>query len=809
MKCHWLSLCLAALAGCAGDSTGTHSEVEQSNEISMHEQALFKDTGSTLNIVAHQDDDLGLMAPTLQHVIRSGVPVQTVYLTAGDAAFGCVSYWQGRLTGIKKAYERMANVSSGTWQEDVISVGGKSLLRLTLVGKPVTLILFGLPNPGQTAAKSLLKLWTTTDLGSPSATLSSVAGFTPANTFTREQLIETLRALIAQTNPQHINTLDSSRVWPEELPYEHWDHVGSALFALAAKQRLQANRTLRMHRAYNILFEADNMSAAQTSTRRDVFFTYAAYDRKICTTVVAEMCTGPGETSNVQPCDDPGIVYEPLMPRAYGIIPVQGVTGLLRRGTGTSPQCLKAAATSAGSAVSLAACAPSSATQKWELRKDGTVRQGSFCLSANVVAGQRPASGVSLTLQTCTANSATQQFMLTSEGKLRSPDASCVHAVGSGLSARECSGASAQLDWELQAPSAVFTGPTGFSDADVPDNSAYYTTLGLGDVSGDGRADLCVRRSAGIYCALANPTTPPSFAPPTLWSSDFRDSNGWSSASTGSTVQLAKVNGDSRFDVCGRRSDGIYCATSTGSSFTGFEKRSFGIDFSDSVLYHLYASVYGSLRFPDVNGDGRADVCARNAAGIECALNNGSTTGAFSAVSQWLTSEFSDALGWNDPDGGTTMRFADIDGDQKVDVCGRGAMGMHCALNTGASSFDNPHYWSHPNDWSNGDGWDAQKSYYGSIRLVDINGDGRADVCGRGYDGIVCGLSLGISFSAERPLIADFPYSDPGGWTPAKYGSTLTFGDIDADGRADLCARGPTPGGGVGIRCATGPAVAP
>src|SRR5258708_25694656 len=35
------------------------------------------------------------------------------------------------------------------------------------------------------------------------------------------------------------------------------------------------------------------------------------------------------------------------------------------------------------------------------------------------------------------------------------------------------------------------------------------------------------------------------------------------------------------------------------------------------------------------------------------------------------------------------------------------------------------------------------RSYYGSIRLADINGDGLADLCGRGPNGIVCAISNG------------------------------------------------------------------
>src|SRR4051812_21220045 len=55
----------------------------------------------------------------------------------------------------------------------------------------------------------------------------------------------------------------------------------------------------------------------------------------------------------------------------------------------------------------------------------------------------------------------------------------------------------------------------------------------------------------------------------------------------------------------------------------------------------------------DLNGDGRADVCGRGAAGIYCALSNGS---AFEGYSLW-SHDFTDAQGWTDSSSFETIRF--------------------------------------------------------------------------------------------------------------------------------------------------------
>ena len=83
-----------------------------------------------------------------------------------------------------------------------------------------------------------------------------------------------------------------------------------------------------------------------------------------------------------------------------------------------------------------------------------------------------------------------------------------------------------------------------------------------------------------------------------------------------------------------------------------------------------------------------------------------------------------------------------------------------------------------------------------TIRVADLNGDGRADVCGRSADGLLCALSNGPSFLAPTVWLAEM--SDAAGWAP--YGPSLQLVDVDGDGRADACAQGP-----AGVVCALAP----
>ncbi|MCZ7687467.1 MAG: phosphodiester glycosidase family protein [Sandaracinaceae bacterium] len=69
----------------------------------------------------------------------------------------------------------------------------------------------------------------------------------------------------------------------------------------------------------------------------------------------------------------------------------------------------------------------------------------------------------------------------------------------------------------------------------------------------------------------------------------------------------------------------------------------------------------------------------------------------------------------------------------------------------------------------------------------DLDGDGRADACARGADGVACHLSTGAAFATEA--VAGPGLSDASGWGAARHWATIALGDVTGDGLADLCAR--------------------
>jgi len=288
------------------------------------------------------------------------------------------------------------------------------------------------------------------------------------------------------------------------------------------------------------------------------------------------------------------------------------------------------------------------------------------------------------------------------------------------------------------------------------------------DVNGDGRADLCARGGAGVTCSLS---TGSAFAAP-ISGPALSDASGWNDESNWSTLRMGDIDGVGRADLCARANDGVHCWLSDGK---GFPTKVSGPALADAQGWNG-AQYYGTLRLADVTGDGKDDLCARSSADFRCYPSTGTGFGA-----PIVTTALSDANGFDEPSQYGTLRMGDIDGDGRVDVCARAAAGMRCYRSQAsgfAAAIDGP-------AWSDASGW-GFVGYWSTIRLVDVDADGKADLCARGAKGLVCHLSNGNGFGAA---VTGPAWSDDSGWSRHKHYSTLRFADLDGDGDLDVCAR--------------------
>ncbi|MGP3983253.1 PIG-L family deacetylase [Streptomyces sp. KR80] len=216
---------------------------------------------TVLHVVAHPDDDLYFMNPDLGQSLRSGNPVVTVYLTAGQSdginapaqerqlnppPADRAAFAKARQNGIRAAYARIATGDrTSSWRREVIPTAGGGLAELdTLENHPqIRLIWLQLHEAESVSGDqphSLRGLWDgrTPALRSLLATGSLV---TRDFAYTKEQLIATLAGLMERFAPTFVRMQDPT---PDHSPgggwIDHQDHIYGARFVQQALARYTA-----------------------------------------------------------------------------------------------------------------------------------------------------------------------------------------------------------------------------------------------------------------------------------------------------------------------------------------------------------------------------------------------------------------------------------------------------------------------------------------------------------------------------------------------------------------------------------------
>ncbi|PYI31668.1 F5/8 type C domain protein [Aspergillus indologenus CBS 114.80] len=237
----------------------------------------------TLNIVAHQDDDLLFLSPDLIRDILSGQAVRTIFLTAGDAGQG-TSYWQSRQLGSQAAYARMA-IAGNSWTETDAGIPGKDISIYTLSeNSSISLIFLHLPDGNMDGTgwaadhnDSLQKLW---DGAIDHITTVDGSG----TTYTRDELIHTLTSLIDDFQPDELKTQDYHNSFGDG---DHSDHYATAFFATSALNDASPHPDLTGYLGYAINNNPVNLDASDIEDKTNIFYEYAVHDQGTCSTATS------------------------------------------------------------------------------------------------------------------------------------------------------------------------------------------------------------------------------------------------------------------------------------------------------------------------------------------------------------------------------------------------------------------------------------------------------------------------------------------------------------------------------------------
>jgi LmbE family N-acetylglucosaminyl deacetylase len=242
-------------------------------------------SGKTLNIVAHEDDDLLFLSPDLLHAIQAGRSVRTVFLTAGDAG-NDASYWTGREEGMRAAYAQMCGVAN-SWSQTDAGIAGHPISVFTLTGHPsVSLAFLRLPDGNvdgggfaSTGNETLQKLWTDS--------ISTIDAIDGSSSYTKATLVSTLTDLMSSFQPDQVNMQDYVGTYGDG---DHSDHHTTAYLVQSALQGYATPYSFAGYEDYNTSSQAANVTGSDLTAKQNAFYTYGQYDGNVCSS--AASCAG-------------------------------------------------------------------------------------------------------------------------------------------------------------------------------------------------------------------------------------------------------------------------------------------------------------------------------------------------------------------------------------------------------------------------------------------------------------------------------------------------------------------------------------
>jgi phospholipase C len=236
---------------------------------------------------------------------------------------------------------------------------------------------------------------------------------------------------------------------------------------------------------------------------------------------------------------------------------------------------------------------------------------------------------------------------------------------------------------------------------------------------------------------------------------------------------VVDLTGDGAGDIVGFGLDGVWASLNNGNGT--FEPPNIVLS---AFSFHTGWIVERHPRFlADLTGDGRADIAGFGDAGVWTSLNNGD--GTFQPM-KFVVADLGYNHGWRVDQ--HPRLVTDLTGDGKADILGFGNDGVWVCLGNGDGTFRPPKFVL--NDLGYNQGWRVgQHPRY----VVDITGEGKADIVGFGNDGIWVALGNGDgTFQPAKFVLAGF---NPGqGWQGAKHPRIM--GDLNGDRRADIIGFG-------------------
>ncbi|KAJ7314195.1 hypothetical protein DFH08DRAFT_972945 [Mycena albidolilacea] len=291
-----------------------------------------------------------------------------------------------------------------------------------------------------------------------------------------------------------------------------------------------------------------------------------------------------------------------------------------------------------------------------------------------------------------------------------------------------------------------------------------------GDVRNIGRVNIVGFGDAGLLISRNNGDG--SFGPSELTVADFGyNGGGW--RIDRHLHFLADVTGDGLLDIVEFGEDQLLIRRNNGNGTFQSAMRvidDFGYGQGWRVENHPRSVV-------DLTGDGRADIIGFGDNSVWVSYNNGN--GTFQSV-RAVIDDFGYGQGWFST---RHPRFVvDLTGDGRADIIGFGDHSVWVSYNNGNGTFQSVRCVI--DDFGYSEGWRVEKH---PRFVVDLTGDGRADIIGFGENSVWVSYNNGDgTFQSVMRVIDDFGYGQ--GWRVDKHPRFVV--DLTGNGHADIIGFG-------------------
>ncbi|MEU2868985.1 PIG-L family deacetylase [Streptomyces olivoreticuli] len=266
---------VAVAAGCSGGSGGGHKPKASPSPIRAVDPHATQSFNSVKNplllqFMAHPDDDLFFMNPDALHIVQSGVPVVSVYVTAGEAVGqnwidgmpkakpDKAAYSSARHQGLRQAYAEMLGLDKFTgWKKSVLDLGNGVQAETNELANGSRRAQLVFLNIAMLSAHDmrLPLLWERPD-GEMQSMVATGSPCTTVSKYSHGTLVDTLATIMDRFKPTVIHTMDPDPDYqvhdathPKDNDYgacsDHRDHTPTALFTWKAMSQWVADATKR------------------------------------------------------------------------------------------------------------------------------------------------------------------------------------------------------------------------------------------------------------------------------------------------------------------------------------------------------------------------------------------------------------------------------------------------------------------------------------------------------------------------------------------------------------------------------------